>query len=283
LRDHVGKSSAVYDVIDAMGYLAAGESLNGRERIEIGHLLLSFLKRALPAVGGKLKKNEQGEDVLEFGRETTAYTDMVPRVLEGLGRMLGTEATPKGLYQKVLADLTQLWRDVTAYKMIWAPASVITLGRLLGQVALSGREKESVVDDIAELLAKRVYLLPMMQVLGQLAAKNEGSERLDRILQNVMQELLRRLSAEQEPEIVERRQILETMFLIACRKRIGEKPVDAEAARRTVVEALFDAMKERTLSHLARGWLEQLAAAKHLSENQRADIKRRMKPLGAGR
>ncbi len=283
LRDHVGKSSAVYDVIDAMGYLAAGESLNGRERIEIGHLLLSFLKRALPAVGGKLKKNEQGEDVLEFGRETTAYTDMVPRVLEGLGRMLGTEATPKGLYQKVLADLTQLWRDVTAYKMIWAPASVITLGRLLGQVALSGREKESVVDDIAELLAKRVYLLPMMQVLGQLAAKNEGSERLDRILQNVMQELLRRLSAEQEPEIVERRQILETMFLIACRKRIGEKPVDAEHARRAVVEALFDAMKQRTLSHLVRAWLEQLSAARHLSENQRADIKRRLRPPGSAR
>jgi len=283
LRTHVGKSSAVYDVIDAMGYLAAGESLSGRERIEIGHLLLSFLKRALPAVGGKLKKNEQGEDVLEFGRETTAYTDMVPRVLEGLGRMLGTDATPKGLYQKVLADLTQLWRDVTAYKMIWAPASVITLGRLLGQVALSGREKESVVDDIAELLAKRVFLLPIMQVLGQLAAKNEGSERLDRILQNVMQELLRRLSAEQEPEIVERRQILETMFLIACRKRIGEKPVDSEAARRNVVEALFDSMKERTLSHLARGWLEQLGDAKHLSENQRADIRRRLKPLGAAR
>jgi hypothetical protein len=157
---------------------------------------------------------------------------MVPRVLEGLGRMLDAGKTPKGLYQKVLADLTQFWRDVTAYKMIWAPASVITLGRLLGQVALSGREDEGVVDDIAEMLAKRVYLLPIMQVLGQIAAKNEGSERLDRILQNVMQELLRRLSAEQEPEIVERRQILETMFLIACRRRIGEKPIDAEHARR---------------------------------------------------
>lgn len=283
LRNHVGKSSAVYDVIDALGFLAAGESLNGRERIEIGHLLLSFLKRALPAVGGKLKKNEQGEDVLEFGRETTAYTDMVPRVLEGLGRMLDAGKTPKGLYQKVLADLTQFWRDVTAYKMIWAPASVITLGRLLGQVALSGREDEGVVDDIAEMLAKRVYLLPIMQVLGQIAAKNEGSERLDRILQNVMQELLRRLSAEQEPEIVERRQILETMFLIACRRRIGEKPIDAEHARRAVVEALFDTMKERTLSHLARAWLEQLSDAKHLSENLRADIRRRLKPLGAAR
>jgi hypothetical protein len=283
LRAHVGKTSAVYDVIDAMGYLAAGESLDGRERIEIGHLLLSFLKRALPTVGGSMKKNAQGEDVLEFGRETTAYTDMVPRVLDGLGRLLQAAATPKALYSKVLADLTQLWRAVTDYKMIWAPASVITLGRLLGEVALSGREKEAVVDDIAELLARRVHLLPIMQVLGRLASINEGSERLDRILQNVMTELLRRLSAEQEPEIVERRQILETMFQIAGRKRIGEKPIDAEAARRNVVEALFDAMKERTLSHLARGWLEQLASAKHLSENQRADIKRRMKPLGTGR
>jgi hypothetical protein len=50
-----------------------------------------------------------------------------------------------------------------------------------------------------------------------------------------------------------------------------------------VVEALFDTMKERTLSHLARAWLEQLSDAKHLSENQRADIRRRLKPLGAAR
>jgi hypothetical protein len=42
-------------------------------------------------------------------------------------------------------------------------------------------------------------------------------------------------------------------------------------------------MKQRTLSHLVRAWLEQLSAARHLSENQRADIKRRLRPPGGAR
>ena len=283
LRQHVGKSSDVYDVIDALGYLAAGASLEASERVEIGHLLLSFLKRSLPTVGGSLKKNAQGEDVLEFGRETTAYTELIPRVLEGLGRVMDAKATPKGLYSRVLADLGQLWRDVTDYKMIWAPASVITLGRLLGQVAVSGRESERAVEDIAEALARRTYLLPIMQVLGRVAAVHQASVRLDVILAKVMQELVRRLTAEQEPETIERRQILETMFQIASRKSIGEKPTDADHVRRGVVEALFDAMKDKFFTQQAWTWLEQLASNKHVSENMRGDIKRRLKPLGERR
>jgi len=283
LRSHVGKSSAVYDVIDALGYLAAGASLGGPERIEIGHLLLSFVKRAPPTVRGGLKKNAQGEEVFEFGRETTAYTDMIPRVLEGLSRLLDSSSTPKGLYQKVLADLSQLWRDVTDYKMIWAPASVLTLGRLLGRVALSGRESERSIDDIAELLARRSHLLPIMQVLGEMATVSLGSTRLNRILAGVMNELVRRLSAEQEPEMVERRQILESMFQIACRPELGEKPGDADHARRAAVEALFDAMKERLLTASSRQRLEALSQLKHVSESLRSDIKRRLKPLGERR
>lgn len=83
--------------------------------------------------------------------------------------------------------------------------------------------------------------------------------------------------------MVERRQILESMFQIACRPELGEKPGDADHARRAAVEALFDAMKERLLTASSRQRLEALSQLKHVSESLRSDIKRRLKPLGERR
>jgi hypothetical protein len=276
LRERVGMSSNVYDILEGMGWLAAGENLNKEERLETGHLLLGVLKKGLPGMSAKLRANKEGEMVLHFGRETTAYTDMIPRILVGLGRMVAAPKTPKPLFEAIATDLVRLWDEITQYKRIWAPAATITLARLLGDIALGNRRADRMADDIAELLSRKLILLPVMQVLSRLAIVQRDSERMDLIAQRAFNELAKRLNEEPAPEVSERRQILETMAAIAKRKRLGERDKDIEHARNVVVEAAFDAMRDKLFQ--ARLILEDLAGSSALSDTMRNDISRRLKP-----
>ncbi|MCA8915332.1 MAG: HEAT repeat domain-containing protein [Planctomycetes bacterium] len=276
MRDRLGHSSNVYDILEGLGYLAAGENLAKEERLEVGYHLLSVLKRGLPGMSGRMRKNEEGEDVLHFGRETTAYTDMIPRILDGLGRMIEAKATPDILFERIAEELVKLWTEITDYKRVWAPAATMTLARLLGRIALGQRCKPRMADDITDLLTRKLVLLPVMQVIGQLVLCGVDSERMDLIAQRVFNELAKRINEEPGPEPTERRQVLETMTAIAQRPKIGEREKDIEHARRVVIEALFDALRDRVFQ--ARTMLEQLAASKVLSETMRTDITRRLKP-----
>lgn len=276
LREIVGRSSAVYDVFEALGYIAAGENLSSTERLEVGYLLLGVLKKGVPSPSVRTKKNAEGEEVLHFGRETTAYTDMIPRILEGLGRMLQAKRTPDVLFESIARELVTIWAEITDYKRIWAPAATMTLANLLGQIALGTRRADTMVDEIGELLSRRLVLLPVLQVISQIAASRPKGERMDKLSARIFTELQKRLDAEPPPEFTERRQLLQTMTALVQRPKLGEREKDADGARRVVVEALFDAMRDKAL--VARSLLDSLAACTNVSESLRADIKRRLKP-----
>ncbi|MEZ5992476.1 MAG: hypothetical protein R3E76_08985 [Planctomycetota bacterium] len=276
MRERLGHTSSVYDILEALGYLASGSNLSKEERLEVGHLLLTVLKKGLPGMSGRMRKNEEGEDVLHFGRETTAYTDMIPRILEGLGRMIAVEQTPDVLFQGIADELIKLWTEITDYKRIWAPAATMTLARLLGSIALGKRRTDRMAEDIADLLTRKLILLPVMQVISQVVVTGESSERMDHIALRVFHELTKRLNEQPPPEATERRQILETMTAIAQREKIGDSAKEVEHVRRVVIEALFEALRDRVFQ--ARGMLEQLGASELLSETMRADIQRRLKP-----
>lgn len=276
LRERVGLSSNVYDILEAMGWLAAGEHLSRQERLEIGHLLLTVLKRGLPGMSGRMRRNAEGEQVLHFGRETTAYTDMIPRILEGLGRMISAPGTPEVLFDSIVTELMKLWAEIVDFKRVWAPAATITLARLLGDIALGPRRSDRVADEIADQLSRKLVLLPVMQVLSKLAIVQRDSHRMDAIAQRTFNELAKRLNQEPLPEITERRQILETMAAISKRTRLGERDKDLEHARNVVIEAAFEALRDKMFQ--ARLILEDLSRAEAFSEQMRAEISRRLKP-----
>lgn len=276
MRDRLGHTSNVYDILEGLGHLASGRNLAKEERLEVGHELLTVLKRGLPGMSGRMRKNEEGEDVLHFGRETTAYTDMIPRILEGLGRMIEAPQTPNVLFESIADELVKLWTEITDYKRVWAPAATMALARLLGGVALSQRCKPRLADDITDLLTRKLILLPVLQVISKLVVLGNTSERMDLIALRVFNELSKRLNEEPAPEVVERRQILETMTAIAQRPKIGERDKDIEHVRRVVIEGLFSALRDRVFQ--ARGMLDELASSEAMPQIMRADIARRLKP-----
>lgn len=276
LRERLGRSSNTYAILEGLGHLAAGRNLPRDERLEVGYLLLRVLKRGLPGMSGRIRKNEEGEEVLHFGRETTAYTDMIPRILEGLGRMINAEETPDALFEAITQDLIKLWKEIIDYQRIWAPAATMTLSRLLGQIALGERTGRRMANDIADLLSRKLILMPVMRVMSELMLQDQDSERMDHIAQKVFGELMKRLGEEPPPEATERRAILQALTSIAQRRRVGENERDIVHARKVIIEALFDAMRDR-IGH-AREMLQQLSETSTLSETMRNDIARRLKP-----
>lgn len=277
LRDIVGRTSAVYDVLEALGYIASGANVSGAERLEVGYLLLGVLKKGIPGPSVRTRRNAEGEEVLHFGRETTAYTDMIPRILEGLGRMVEAPATPAALFTRIARELITIWTEITDYKRIWAPAATMSLANLLGQIATGNRRPDEMVDEIAGLLSRRLILLPVLQVICQIAASRRSGDSMDKLSGRIFSELSKRLNGEPAPEHTERRQLLQTMTALVQRPRMGERDKDIEQARRVVVEALFDAMRDKVT--IARSLLDQLAKGEHIPASLREDIARRLKPL----
>ena len=213
--------------------------------MELAHVLLGFLELDLPKLSGKLKQI-QGEEVLEFGRETTAYTDLIPRLLAGFARVIDRENLTKGLWGLIVGSLKRIFKRVATYEIIWAPAATLALANILGKAGESIHATDEEREEVVELLLLKANILSVVRVLGRLCM-SDGSLRMNHLASQVFERLDGILTRDEDIEVAERRQILESLAALLRRESIGNDEVADKRIRAKILDHLSSGLK----SHMA--------------------------------
>ncbi|MCK6439506.1 MAG: hypothetical protein L6Q71_04825 [Planctomycetes bacterium] len=271
--EEANSSSTVYDIIDGIGWIASGDSIDEEQRLELCHVLLGFVSLDLPQISGRVRKVAEAL-VLEFGRETTAYTDLIPRLLTALARVLARDNVKEGLWKHIVDDLADLFRKVATYKVVWAPASMVELARILGAAAVNPRADAKLRERLTELLLLKANVLPVVQVLGRICT-SENSERMQYLAGEVFAQFDKNMSAEERMEQGEERQVLITMAKMLECERIGEDAHADKRARRKILDYLYSGMGRRIPG--VRDILDRLASDGRARNINLDEVRNRLK------
>lgn len=243
LLERARTSSSTYDIIEGLGYLASGDSISESDRMELCHVLVGFLELDLPKLSGRTRMVAE-ELVIEFGRETTAYTDLIPRLLGALERVISREGISPALWRYIVDVLRKLFGRVARYEVVWAPASMLALARILGVAATSQHADSRLREELTEVLLLKGSVMPVVQVLGRVCM-TEQTPGMDALAGQVFLRLAALLESGEELEISERREILRSMGSLLERGQIGDDPDGDRRVRRRILDHLYAGARSR--------------------------------------
>ncbi|MGE0433696.1 MAG: hypothetical protein AB7S36_15675, partial [Planctomycetota bacterium] len=166
LTSEVVSSSYAYSIVDALGYLVAARDLQRGDRAEISHFLLGLLRTNMPERISSTRASEDGDGVVHvLGHETTAYTELIPRVMQGLLRAALTPQADRDVRNRVVEQLLEVWEDLAGYRVVWGPQNTTDLAQILGRIGLSPLVEQHRTNAIVEALMKRSDSLTVLRVL----------------------------------------------------------------------------------------------------------------------
>lgn len=274
--DKLGTTSATYDIIEALGWLASGDSVDEATRLELCHTLLGFLSAKLPAMSASVRDHAD-ESVLHFGRETTAYVDMIPRLIEAFDRILMRHDLAQGLWRRIVDVLADRFGKAARYEVVWAPASVLMLARTLGKAATSERSQGALREELVELLLIKSNMVAIMQELAAVAM-SDGSPRMNVLALDVLDRLEKNLHAEESMDPQEHRAVLRSLSRLLERELIGTNEASDRRARQRILDLLYAALKDRVRG--ASDVLKEMVRSGKARNIPLDDIRRRLEKIG---
>jgi hypothetical protein len=175
--------------IDCWGYLAAAQQCPADLRVTLIERLLHNLTEELPDRPVETV-TDSATDEITFILDPSlgAHTNNIPRVLTALQRIGVSPALPPDLLHRLIETMCKQWSAVANWQVIWGPANIQELGRVLGSLAgqrefpgpLRVRICEALIPKINQLsIARalvRVFVVADGPYLSRLAGK--ASEKL---------------------------------------------------------------------------------------------------------
>jgi hypothetical protein len=175
--------------IDTFGYLAAAKYCPSDYRQKLIDNLLLNLTEELPDRPTETVHDEAtDETTFILDPSLGAHTHNIPRVLSALYRIGCSPTLPGDVLQAMINRMCKQWQAVSNWRVIWGPANIQELGRVLGQLAgrldfpgpLRVRICEALLPKLNQLTIARslarVFVAADGSYLSQLAGK--ASERL---------------------------------------------------------------------------------------------------------
>jgi len=268
------RSSYAYSIIEALSYLASSQQSSMNVQAEILMLFLSLLDQKYPDVLSHMKETPDGP-VYELSYETTAYTELIPRVMKGLKNLAIAPASESSITERILDRLLLLWDDLAEYRIIWGSQNVVDLAKYLMNIGMSEKIEQKRKMAIIDALMKRVTVLTVMEYLGNLIAEVDETEKIAIQLVELFKNLEERLLDDEFLEIEERNMIIRTMLKIAKRRRIGKTDKEAESIRNLITNYAFESIREGFIK-LADPLIE-LMKSEHISAELEDEIHTRLK------
>jgi len=237
-RAVIFKTPDPFGILLALGHLNETPRLELSARFEIAQTFFDLLDATLPELTDKVMQPQMdGDDeVHQFGREVTAYTEMIPACLEGLEKTYFGVAV-KSLRSRVADFLIGKWNETLDWKTIWGPEAVGVLLRILGRIAVAPAVEAEYRTRIVEALARRIEFAPVVERLADILSAGDSSSRTGAAACRIGQELLRRAELLRDTERIS---AVRALGAIASRTNLGKDPEAARKLRERTLHLLFN-------------------------------------------
>lgn len=280
--DRIYVTGDAYAVVEALGFVGAARGLTEVGQREIAGFLAGLLKGRFPERMSRVVQTDEGI-VFELGHETTAYTDLIPRIVAGLQRIVHAPETVADVREYVVDTLLDTWHRLADYSIIWGPKNTIDFAAALAHIGRDPRIAGGITARILKALQVRGDNLTIMAVIGELLSSLDDSDGIAQFAYEQYKRLEQRVlyvvddKTRRERERDEWETIVLLMLRVATRERIGATPGDANAVRRDACDHAFDALRQG-VPNLA--WALRLLARLPYVEAELADeIPKRLRKL----
>lgn len=265
LRGRLGKTSYPYGILQGLARIGFAPNASLEMRVDVAGLFIELLEEKLPEF--ETEKSPRGmERTFALGAGVTAYTEMVPTLLEGL-KDICLRAESQVLRSKITEFLLKKWDVSETVVQSWGPGNRRLLLEMLGEVASRAMLDDELRGEVFRALMRKKEFMPALVTLGKIVESNPNSELIAELASELAYYIL---SEALERSVIPQRDMevyAEVLGKVACMANIDEE------LREKVVRVLFDALREGSQSALEA--LRRIGESESVPEQLRQEVRHR--------
>lgn len=261
--------------LEALGLACASPHADPALVEEVAKRALTHLEATHPDPSLRIGEKE-GEEIFVFGEEVDVYSDLLPAAIAAVESIMLGKATPSSLRQMLLERLLARWEKVVRFEIVWGPGNVAHLTEVLGKIGASPLIDDPTRLRIAQILAKRIQEMPVLEALIDILSQGGELPELDRMAGGVILRLLKILEENRDFSAEDEETYLHLLGRIARRGRFSIRGGKEEKVLARVIEALLAGFRKgvpRVLERLIE-LRDRAVLPPHLQEHLVEELRR---------
>ncbi len=269
LRDNVNHGKDLYASLQALGWLAASPLISEDRAMETGVLFLNYLEQDLPEQISQETDDETGR-TLFVEKESEAYTDLLPTVIDGLTRICERKTLKPSFRERIGNELLDRWHDLVNFDLIWGPGTVTRLARNFGSLCTCEHVPIELKERFLKGLSRRVDNLSVVDIIGNVLGSGLESKTVRKLCKKITKAMLEMLEQPdfQNPE--DRRILLDNLGQICSRRNLAGDRKENKHLRKKVIDALVDGLYDHIEG--VKSTLEDLSSNDQVPQKYRDHI-----------
>lgn len=239
-RNRLGRVDYNFDLILALGYLGASKNIEPKDATNILLEMLNSLDGKLPDPMLSEKRSDEGTRIY-IGKESMAYTEFVPNVLQAIRMIYLSGKLPRRVREITVTRLVRRWQDLVEFREIWAPGNLLDMADVMAEIARSPHSDRTLRIQILRALVQNVKNLTVARIASEtFVFEDDESEEYAQALSDYVKALMALLSHPDYQQQEDRRQILVALGNVVGNRRLASSKKDTEVLRERIVELLIE-------------------------------------------
>lgn len=269
---HLCKTTYPFIILEGLGWSASSETASWEHRSEVVQLFQTLMDRKLPTNLSQEEHNVQGT-IFAFDAKTTAYTDLLPSLLQGFQRIGLQNVTPSSLRNIIIHYLLKKWENITHGRLIWSPKNTTDLAEVLSNLCCCNNASNQDKVEIASALFEKIDIFFVAELLCKLLANVAIPEIVD-IAEKTANKLLEFIQSDDYKSPEDREVILHCAGILMHAPKLASGKKNSDNLREKLLYALYEGFRDQICG--IYNILKQLLDVSFLTKKQKLEIERRI-------
>ncbi len=272
LFSHLCKTSYPYILLEGLGYAASSPYTSPETRNNICQLFMDLMNRRLPE--RLIQEKKQGESkIYEFDAKTSAYTDLLPVLLQGFKRLAVESTALPSLRKAIVRYLLEKWGEIVSCKFVWGPKNTTDLADTLYSICLSPLSDEKDKVNIMKALYEKISIFSITEMISNLLLHCIG-KKFEEMAEKIAQSILDLYQSEDYKNPEDREVLLRCIGRMTKARKLATNKKKSDAIREKFLYHLFDGLREQIFG--VNEILEDLLTCPYLSNKSKMSIEKRL-------
>jgi hypothetical protein len=242
-KNRLGKVSYNFALIDSLSWIGSSNLLEQQLCIDWALRLLEFLEKEPPELVFSERRTDEGI-LLDLGRQTTIYTDLIPDMISGLERIYLANRLTQTVKETIIDGIIKLWSRVVNCETIWAPGNIVQLAKMMGKIANSDFTNIDLKVKIISALTSSIENIQIVEILGNTCWTNKDVDnRYLELTKGIVEKFIAMLGHPDYSEEGDKRVIACALATIAKNPQLSPSRRESDILKKRV----YDLLKEMNI------------------------------------
>lgn len=272
LLAHLCKTSYPYLLLEGIGFAVASAYISHETRYTICQLFMALMDRRLPE--NLIKEKKQGESkIYECSVKTSAYTDLLPVLLQGFLRLAVSSNILPTLRSAIIRYLLEKWEQLVSYKILWGPKNTTDLAETLYFICMDKATQEEERVGILRALCQKISIFSITEMISNLLVHCTG-KKIEPVAEEISLSVLELCQSDDYKNQEDREILLRCVGRMVQSKKLARTKKKTDEIREKFLYNLFDGLRDQIFG--VKEILEGLLDCPYLSKKDKMSIEKRL-------